>query len=46
MANETERYPPIRRVVTGHDAKQAARILIDAKPLGIGHPVTGGAIVR
>jgi len=30
MANEREGYPPIRRVVTGHDARQVAKILIDA----------------
>jgi quercetin dioxygenase-like cupin family protein len=30
MANESEGYTPVRRVVTGHDASQVARILIDA----------------
>ncbi len=30
MTRERDGYPPIRRVVTGHDAKQAAKILIDA----------------
>src|SRR5258708_33089012 len=30
MTNETEGYPPIRRVVTGHDANQTAKVLIDA----------------
>src|SRR5258708_33013534 len=29
MTDQREEYPPIRRVVTGHDAKQVAKILID-----------------
>src|SRR5438309_10487177 len=29
MTDPREGYPPIRRVVTGHDAKQVAKILID-----------------
>ncbi len=30
MTNERDGYPTIRRVVTGHDANQVAKILIDA----------------
>ncbi|HMG59664.1 MAG TPA: cupin domain-containing protein [Burkholderiales bacterium] len=30
MTNETEGHPPIRRVVTGHDANRTAKVLIDA----------------
>src|SRR5882762_9053497 len=30
MTNETEGHPPIRRVVTGHDADRTAKVLIDA----------------
>jgi quercetin dioxygenase-like cupin family protein len=30
MTNETGRHPPIRRVVTGHDANETAKVLIDA----------------
>ena len=30
----------------GTEPARVAFILIDAKPLGIGHPVTGGATVR
>ncbi len=30
MTNATEGYPPIRRVVTGHDANQTAKVLVDA----------------
>src|SRR2546425_13005313 len=30
----------------GAEPARVAFILIDAKPLGIGHPVTGGAVVR
>src|SRR5713101_9127170 len=29
MTNETEGHPPVRRVVTGHDANQTAKVLID-----------------
>jgi hypothetical protein len=30
----------------GPEPARVTLILIDARPLGIGHPVTGGAIVR
>jgi quercetin dioxygenase-like cupin family protein len=30
MPAETPNYPPIRRIVTGHDARQTAKALIDA----------------
>src|ERR1700704_2038876 len=30
MKNETGGHPPIRRVVTGHDANETAKVLIDA----------------
>jgi len=30
MAEEAPTYPPIRRVVTGHDARNVAKVLIDA----------------
>src|SRR6266571_2569126 len=30
MTNETEGHPPIRRVVTGHDANHTAKVLVDA----------------
>jgi len=34
-------YPPIRRVVTGHDADQVAKVLIDAAATNAKHPQSG-----
>jgi hypothetical protein len=30
MATDKPNYPPIRRVVTGHDANNVAKVVIDA----------------
>ncbi len=42
MANEKDGYPPIRRVVTGHDAKQVAKILIDGPAISKRVSKSGG----
>jgi quercetin dioxygenase-like cupin family protein len=34
-------YPPIRRVVTGHDAAHVARVLLDAPATNAKHPQAG-----
>jgi quercetin dioxygenase-like cupin family protein len=43
MANETGGYPPIRRVVTGHDANRTAKVLIDAEASNKRISKSGGA---
>ncbi len=37
----TPNYPPIRRVVTGHDARKVAKALIDAPATNAKHPAAG-----
>jgi quercetin dioxygenase-like cupin family protein len=41
MASEKPNYPPIRRVVTGHDSKNVAKVLIDAPATNAKHPDSG-----
>ena len=38
MVNETAKFPPIRRVVTGHDANNVAKVLIDAPATYVKNP--------
>jgi len=38
---QTSGYPPIRRVVTGHDARNVAGVLIDAPATNAKHPQAG-----
>jgi hypothetical protein len=40
MANEAN-HPPIRRVVTGHDAKNVAQVLIDQPATNAKYPQPG-----
>jgi naringenin degradation protein FdeH len=41
MANDKPNYPPIRRVVTGHDGNKVAKALIDGPATNAKHPDTG-----
>ena len=42
MANEHwNKFPPVRRVVTGHDANNVAKVLIDAPATNAKHPDSG-----
>ena len=41
MAEEAPNYPPIRRVVTGHDAKNVAKVVIDAPATNAKKPNSG-----
>ena len=41
MAEEAANYPPIRRVVTGHDARTVAKVLIDAPATNAKKPNSG-----
>ena len=41
MAEEAPNYPPIRRVVTGHDASNVAKVLIDAPATNAKKPNSG-----
>jgi quercetin dioxygenase-like cupin family protein len=41
MAEETPNYPPIRRVVTGHDSNSIAKVLIDAPATNAKKPNSG-----
>ena len=41
MANERPNYPPIRRVVTGHDAKQVARVILEGPATNAKYPAPG-----
>ncbi len=43
MTNEREGYPPVRRVVTGHDRNQVAKILIDGPATNQRTSKSGGA---
>jgi len=38
MANDKQIFPPIRRVVTGHDGNNVAKVLIDAPATNAKHP--------
>jgi quercetin dioxygenase-like cupin family protein len=39
--SETDGYPPIRRVVTGHDANRVAKVLLDAPATNAKRPGSG-----
>ena len=41
MADAKPNYPPIRRVVTGHDTKNVAKVLIDQPATNHKYPQTG-----
>jgi naringenin degradation protein FdeH len=41
MTNDKPSYPPIRRVVTGHDAGKVAKVLIDAPAKNAKYPSAG-----
>ena len=41
MANEGPNYPPIRRIVTGHDAKHVAKVLTDGPATNAKFPGPG-----
>jgi len=41
MANDNPNYPPIRRVVTGHDARNTAKIIRDAPATNAKYPAPG-----
>jgi quercetin dioxygenase-like cupin family protein len=43
MADTEHKFPPIRRVVTGHDARHVAKVLMDG-PATNAKPPRGGAI--
>jgi quercetin dioxygenase-like cupin family protein len=41
MASETPSYPPLRRVVTGHDANNVAKVVIDGPATNAKYPSAG-----
>jgi len=41
MANEQPNYPPIRRIVTGHDAKKVAKVIKDGPATNAKYPMPG-----
>ncbi len=41
MADETPNYPPIRRVVTGHDGKNVAKVILDVPATNQKRPSAG-----
>jgi len=41
MANDKPKFPPIRRVVTGHDKANVAKVLIDAPATNAKYPDSG-----
>jgi quercetin dioxygenase-like cupin family protein len=41
MADATPKFPPVRRVVTGHDANNVAKVLLDAPATNARRPETG-----
>ena len=41
MSEEQPKFPPIRRVVTGHDGKNVAKVLIDAPATNVKNPGSG-----
>jgi quercetin dioxygenase-like cupin family protein len=43
MADQSQNYPPIRRVITGHDATNVAKVLIDEPATNAKRPGSGVA---
>ena len=41
MANERPNYPPIRRIVTGHDAHSVAKVIKDGPAINAKYPIPG-----
>ena len=41
MATDKPKFPPIRRVVTGHNANNIAKVLIDAPATNVKNPDSG-----
>jgi quercetin dioxygenase-like cupin family protein len=41
MTNEKPKFPPIRRVITGHDGKNIAKVLTDAPATNAKYPDSG-----
>ena len=41
MTNEAPNYPPIRRIVTGHDAKRTAKVILDGPATNAKYPAPG-----
>ena len=41
MSNDKPDYPPIRRVITGHDAGNLAKVLIDGAATNAKYPAPG-----
>lgn len=41
MSNDKPAYPPIRRVITGHDGGNIAKVLIDAPATNAKYPASG-----
>jgi quercetin dioxygenase-like cupin family protein len=41
MTNDKPNYPPIRRVVTGHDANNVAKVVIDEPATNVKNPDSG-----
>jgi quercetin dioxygenase-like cupin family protein len=41
MADAKPNYPPIRRIVTGHDARNVAKVLIDGPATNAKYPAAG-----
>jgi quercetin dioxygenase-like cupin family protein len=41
MANDKPNTPPIRRIITGHDANNVGKVLVDAPATNAKHPDTG-----
>jgi naringenin degradation protein FdeH len=41
MPNENSDYPPVRRIVTGHDANHVAKVLIDGAATNAKYPAPG-----
>jgi quercetin dioxygenase-like cupin family protein len=41
MTNDKSTFPPIRRIVTGHDADHVAKVLIDGPATNAKHPASG-----
>ena len=41
MADDKPSYPPIRRVVTGHDANNKAKVILDSPATNAKHPQPG-----
>ena len=41
MANDSPKLPPIRRVITGHDGNNVAKVLIDAPATNVKNPDSG-----